>query len=75
MIVQEMVVFFIVLKIWKFVSVASNSALLTLVTIGLVTMDWDIVLYGSILFVIVLIRHRSNFKNIKNGVEPKVTWI
>ena len=70
-----MCVFFLVLKIWKYVSVASTSALVAVVLIGLITQDWNMAMYSSMLFLLVLWRHKKNFENIKNGVEPKVKWI
>ena len=72
-----MVVFFIVLRIWKYVSVSSSSAALTGAIIGLVvgftSGVWDIALFYGILLLLILYRHKGNFQNIKNNVEPKVT--
>jgi len=70
-----MVVFLIILKIWKYVSVASTAAVLTAVIIGLVTKDFEMAIFTGILLVLVTYRHKKNFNNIKNNVEPKVTWI
>ena len=71
-----MVSFFLVLRLWKYVSVSSTTAVLVGVIIGIVvgftSQDWNMALYMAILLGLVVFRHRTNFKNIKNGVEPKV---
>ena len=71
-----MIVFFTALRIWKYVSVSSTLGVLTGLVIGLVVgflgHGWDMALYLGLLFILVLFRHRTNFINIKNGVEPKV---
>ena len=71
--------FFIILKTWKFVSVASTGAVFTLVVIGaingIVGNGWEITFFGFLLLLLVSFRHKKNFKNIKDGNEPKVTWI
>lgn len=68
-------VFMIVLKIFKYVSVSSTSSVFTAIIIGLAFQDYNMVIFSSILFILVAFRHRSNFSNIRNGVEPKVSWI
>lgn len=84
-----MIVFFIVLRIWKYVSVSSTTAVATGLTLGIVagitgsmltlngvielgTDSWAIAFYYALLLCLVAFRHQSNFRNIKNGVEPKV---
>ncbi len=73
------VVFMGVLKLFKFVSIASTLSVLTAVIIGLVVGftqgAWQMAIYMAILFALVVFRHQSNYKNIINKVEPKVTWI
>lgn len=81
--------FFLVVKISKYVSVGSTSIPIVVLILSLVygftgTSVFPYVQDGSFLiyelpFVIVLlltivIRHKSNYANIKNGVEPKVKW-
>ncbi len=68
-------VFLLILKIWKYVSVASTVAVFSTVIIGLVMTDWSMVLYSSLLFLLVAYRHQSNYKNIINKTESKVSWI
>lgn len=72
-----MIAFFITLRIWKYVSVSSCSALFFGVLIalfyeGIYLGDWEMLPYSFILFLLVLIRHESNFTKIKAGVESKV---
>ena len=73
------IVFMVVLKIWKYVSVSSTASVLTAVIIGLVlgltTSEWSMMFYMIPLFLLVVWRHKKNFKNISEGVEPKVSWI
>ena len=74
-----MIVFSIVLRIWKYVSVSSASSVFAVFIIGLVigftTSDWNMPIYMSLLLLLVIFRHKKNFSNIKNGIEPKVSWI
>lgn len=73
------VVFMTVLKIWKFVSISSTLSVLTAVIIGLVVGltngEWSMMIFMIPLFLLVVWRHQSNFRNIKQGIEPKVSWI
>jgi glycerol-3-phosphate acyltransferase PlsY len=72
-------VFMVVLKLWKYVSVSSTASVATAVLIGVVVgfldSEWSMAIYLVPLFLLVAWRHRSNFKNIKQGIEPKVSWI
>lgn len=72
-------VFMTVLKIWKYVSVSSTLSVLTAVIIGLVlgltSSEWSMMIYMIPLFLLVVWRHQTNFRNITQGIEPKVTWI
>jgi glycerol-3-phosphate acyltransferase PlsY len=72
-----LVIFFITLRIWKYVSVASCVGVFTSILIGifiegLIYDRWQMVFYTIALFILVFIRHRSNFKKIKLGTESKV---
>ena len=82
-------VFFLVVKISKYVSIGSTSipitVLITTLICGFVgiqvfpfTPDYSFLLHETpyIVFMLVLIvfRHQSNYRNIRNGVEPKVKW-
>ncbi len=68
-------VFLLVLKIWKYVSVSSTVAVFSTIIIGLVVTDWTMVFYCSLLFLLVVYRHQTNYRNIINKSESKVSWI
>ena len=74
--VLSLVVFFIVLKISKYVSlssiIASLSVLLILPTLN-VTLTGKICLALSIF--ILVFRHKENIKRIFNKTESKITWM
>ena len=82
-------VFFIVIKISKYVSVGSTSVPIVVLILSLIwgltntpafpylpdTSFWVYEIpYVIVLLLTIVIRHRSNYNNIKNGVEPKVKW-
>jgi len=71
-----MIVFFTVLRIWKYVSLSSASAVfagfIIGIVVGITSGDWNMAFYMSLLLLLVSFRHKKNFKNIKNGKEPKV---
>lgn len=72
-----MTVFFITLRIWKYVSVSSTSAVFTALLIsifyeGLYLDDFGMFPFALLLFLLVAFRHQSNFKNIHNQTESKV---
>lgn len=81
--------FFIVVKISKYVSIGSTSIPILVILLSLIwkmagipsfpyEQEINIWLYEIpflvLLLVTIIIRHRSNYRNIKNGVEPKVGW-
>ncbi|MGM9948589.1 MAG: glycerol-3-phosphate 1-O-acyltransferase PlsY [Lysinibacillus sp.] len=71
--------FLITLKITKMVSltsmVASTVALIYSIIYGVVTGEWALCMLVAVLFTFIIYRHRANIERIKNGTEPKVTWI
>lgn len=71
--------FLITLKITKMVSltsmIASMVALIYSITYGAVTGEWALCILVAVLFLFIIYRHRANITRIKNGTEPKVTWI
>ena len=69
------VVFLIVLKSTKYVSLASSAVAILVVIISLFYQDIEVLIYGVLTMSLILFRHKSNYKNILNKVEPKVTWI
>lgn len=71
-------VFFITLRIWKYVSISSCTAVFTALLIsifyeGLILDDFSMFPFAFILFVLVTFRHRSNFKKIQLGTESRVS--
>lgn len=73
------VVFLISLKITKMVSltsmIASMIALIYSIIYGAVTGEWALCILVAVLSTFIIYRHRANIQRIKNGTEPKVTWI
>jgi len=83
------VIFFVVVKISKYVSIGSTSVPITAIVMSLI---WYFAGFHSFhlevgqsyflyelpfliyLLLLIVVRHRSNYNNIKNGVEPKVKW-
>lgn len=74
--ILSLVVFFIVLKISKYVSlssiIASASVLFVIPTLD-ITITGKICLTISIF--ILIFRHKENIKRIINGTESKITWM
>ena len=68
-------VFLIVLKLTKFVSLGSTSIAIMILFIALIVQDFDMLFYGTLTMLLIVYRHQSNYKNIFNKKEPKVTWI
>jgi glycerol-3-phosphate acyltransferase PlsY len=83
------VVFFIVIKISKFVSIGSTSIPITMILLSIIWSLFHIQVFqpltvGNIwlheipyfifMFVLIVYRHQSNYRNIKNGIEPTVNW-
>ena len=81
-----MITFFIALRIWKYVSVSSTTAVATGLLLGIIfalvgqmptisgmiDTGWNIAFYYGLLLCLVAFRHKKNFMNIKHGIEPKV---
>ncbi len=72
--------FFIILKITKIVSLTSMclaviALIYSVVYYLTVEKDWPLILIVTILAVFIFYRHRANIKRMKEGTEPKVTWI
>lgn len=70
-----LIMFIIALKVTKFVSIASSTAAVGFVLVTIAFTDWDLLPYSIFLCLLVLYRHKSNYKNLKNKVEPKITWM
>lgn len=69
------IVFFLALKITKHVSLASTFYAISLVIIALVVPQYGMILYVSLTALLIFYRHKSNYQNIKNKEEPKITWL
>ncbi len=67
--------FFIVLKLSKYVSLASSSFALSLVIVALIVKDYNMLLFTGLSTLLIFYRHRGNYKNIANKVEPKISWL
>ena len=69
-------VFFIILYLFKMVSLASISAFVTATIATLVLqIDWIIRATIITLALIIIYRHRENIKRLKNNEERKITWM
>jgi acyl-phosphate glycerol 3-phosphate acyltransferase len=70
------IVFLVVLKICKYVSLASIIAVLTLVGLSSLFNYSDIGFYCNVFIAVLLIyRHRANIVRIKNKTENKISWL
>ncbi len=69
------VFFFAGLKFTKYVSLGSTFFGLGLVIISLIIKDYDMLIYTSLTAILIIFRHRSNYKNIINKVEPQISWL
>ncbi|AMQ80037.1 putative membrane protein [Staphylococcus aureus] len=69
------IIFFIVLKIFKYVSLASIVAAICCVIGSLIIQDYILLVVSFLVSIILLIRHRSNIARIFRGEEPKIKWM
>lgn len=71
--------FLICLKLFKMVSLASMFGAIVALIYAIVnvflTGDWLLLVIVCCLTFFVIYRHRSNIARIKDGTEPKVTWL
>lgn len=67
--------FLITLKLSKYVSLGSVLAAVSLLISVLFTGDLFMIGFGIILGIIVIVKHISNMKRIKEGTEPKITFM
>lgn len=74
-----LIAFLLCLKAFKMVSLASMFAAIVAFIYGLTyaVLDQEYLLFAVVtaLATFVIYRHRANIKRIKEGTEPKVTWI
>ncbi|HDC6064136.1 TPA: glycerol-3-phosphate 1-O-acyltransferase PlsY [Staphylococcus aureus] len=69
------IIFFIVLKIFKYVSLASIVAAICCVIGSLIIQDYILLVASFLVSIILIIRHRSNIARIFRGEEPKIKWM
>ncbi|HCX2787734.1 TPA: glycerol-3-phosphate 1-O-acyltransferase PlsY [Staphylococcus aureus] len=69
------IIFFIVLKIFKYVSLASIVAAICCVIGSLIIQDYILLVVSFLVSIILIIRHRSNIARIYRGEEPKIKWM
>lgn len=75
LILIALIVFFITLKIFKYVSLSSILAILSAFVFSFVFEDIITNFIIGFVFIFVTIKHKSNLIRIKNKNEPKVKWI
>ncbi|HAR7287120.1 TPA: glycerol-3-phosphate 1-O-acyltransferase [Staphylococcus aureus] len=69
------IIFFIVLKIFKYVSLASIVAAICCVIGSLIIQDYILLVVSFLVSIILIIRHLSNIARIFRGEEPKIKWM
>ena len=67
--------FLIMLKLTKYVSVASSVAAVMFVISSLFLQDWFMIILSIIVAILVITKHISNFKRIKAGTESKIKFM
>lgn len=82
-------IFFIVIRISKYVSIGSTSVPISMIVLSIIWGLFGIQIlpllitgsfwvheipYLVFMFALIVYRHQSNYINIKNGVEPPVVW-
>lgn len=75
-----LVLFFALLKLTKMVSLTSIllSIIAFLMAVGshfLIRPDVPLILLISVLMIFIVYRHRANITRIRQGTEPKISWI
>ncbi|HFN8749633.1 TPA: glycerol-3-phosphate 1-O-acyltransferase PlsY [Staphylococcus aureus] len=69
------IIFFIILKIFKYVSLASIVAAICCVIGSLIIQDYILLVVSFLVSIILIIRHRSNIARIFRDEEPKIKWM
>ncbi len=68
--------FFIILKLTKYVSLSSMSAIALAVVCAFVTQDNLVISFSIlVLWLFVCYRHKANIIRLKEGKETKITWM
>ena len=68
-------VFLIGLKLTKYVRAGSTAMAVGIIIIALAFQDYNLLLYGGIISLLIIFRHRGNYKKIISHTESKVKWI
>ncbi|EJE47589.1 glycerol-3-phosphate 1-O-acyltransferase PlsY [Staphylococcus epidermidis] len=68
------IIFFSVLKIFKYVSLSSIIAAISCVIGSIIIHDYILLAVSGIVSIILIIRHKSNIVRIFKGEEPKIKW-
>ncbi|MGM9922760.1 MAG: glycerol-3-phosphate 1-O-acyltransferase PlsY [Bacillus sp. (in: firmicutes)] len=68
-------VFFLSLYISKYVSLSSMITAIAALITSIFLKNIPLIIVIGILTIFICYRHRANIKRIKDGTEPKVTWI
>ncbi|MCG2381111.1 glycerol-3-phosphate 1-O-acyltransferase PlsY [Staphylococcus epidermidis] len=69
------IIFFSVLKIFKYVSLSSIIAAISCVIGSIIIHDYILLAVSAIVSIILIIRHKSNIVRIFKGEEPKIKWM
>ncbi|MDH8954510.1 glycerol-3-phosphate 1-O-acyltransferase PlsY [Staphylococcus epidermidis] len=69
------IIFFSVLKIFKYVSLSSIIAAISCVIGSIIIHDYILLAVSGIVSIILIIRHKSNIVRIFKGDEPKIKWM
>ncbi|EFI83413.1 glycerol-3-phosphate 1-O-acyltransferase PlsY [Listeria grayi] len=73
--IAVIIVFLITLKISKYVSLSSMITAVIALLLSVFAKDWVLSLLIACIAIFVIYRHRTNIARIKNGTEPKITWM
>ena len=69
------IIFFSVLKIFKYVSLSSIIAAISCVIGSLIIHDYILLGMSGLVSIILIIRHKTNIVRIFKGEEPKIKWM
>lgn len=69
------IIFFSVLKIFKYVSLSSIIAAISCVIGSIIIHDYILLAVSGIVSIILIIRHKSNIVRIFKGEESKIKWM
>lgn len=69
------IIFFSVLKIFKYASLSSIIAAISCVIGSIIIHDYILLAVSGIVSIILIIRHKSNIVRIFKGEEPKIKWM